>query len=70
MKKFKVLLDRVYLVTINAEDETEARRMTEFFIGDCYDLSSSLDRKENKFEIRKIEMVFNEAIESEEKNWG
>ena len=66
MKKYEVLLARSYIVTICAEHEDQARRYTEFYLGDCPDLSEQKDRKNQKFKIEEIEMTFNEAFESKE----
>lgn len=66
MKKYEVLLARSYIVTIRAEDEDQARRCTEFYLGDCPDLSKPKDRRDQKFKIAEIEMAINEAFESKE----
>jgi hypothetical protein len=68
MKRFKVSLIRSYVVTIDAENEKQARRLSEFYLGDCPDLSTSNDRESRKFKFHEIEMTFNEAIEAEEQN--
>jgi hypothetical protein len=54
------------MVTIQAENEDQALRYTEFYLGDCPDLSKPKDRREQKFKIKEIEMTFNEAFESKE----
>jgi len=66
MKKYKVLLTRSYIVTINAENESQARRYTEFYLGDCPDLSKPKEREDQKFKIEEIKLTFNEALESKE----
>jgi hypothetical protein len=66
MKKYKVLLARSYIVTIYAEHENHARKYTEFYLGDCPDLSKLKDQRDRKFKIKEIEMTFNEAFESKE----
>lgn len=66
MKKYEVLLIRSYMVTIKAENEDQALRNTEFYLGDCPDLSKPKDRREQNFKIKEIEMTFNEAFESKE----
>lgn len=63
MKTYKVALTRTYLVTINATDEEKAKRISEFFIGDCPDSSNEKDRSEFNFSIENIEMMYNEAGE-------
>lgn len=64
MKKYEVLLTRSYIITIYAEDVDQARKYTEFYLGDCPDLSKPKDRKDQKFKIEEIEMTFNEAYET------
>ena len=66
MKKYEVLLARSYIVTIYAEHEDQARRYTEFYLGDCPDLSKPKDRIDQKFKISEIEMAINEAFELKE----
>ncbi len=66
MKHFKVSLTRSFVVAIDAENEKQARWLAEFFLGDCPDLSSSEDRKNEKFKIHSIEMTYNEATEVKE----
>ena len=66
MKKYEVLLTRSYIVTIYSEDEEQACRFVEFYLGDCPDLSEQKDRKEKKFYIDDIEMTYNEAFELKE----
>jgi len=67
MKTYKVALTRTYLVSIKAENEEKAKRFSEFFLGDCPDLSNKKDRSEHKYSIEEIEMVYNEANEIDEK---
>ena len=66
MKKYEVLLTRSYIVTVYAEHEEQARRYTEFYLGDCPDLSKPKDQRDQKFKIEEIEMTFNKAFESKE----
>jgi len=66
MKKYEVLLARSYIVRIYAEHEDQARKYTEFYLGDCPDLSKPKDQRDQKFKIKEIEMTFNEAYESKE----
>ena len=63
MKTFTVSLTRVYTVTIQAENEDHAKKYTEFYLGNCSDLSQPKDRVEKNFSIEEIEMVYNEANE-------
>lgn len=66
MKKYEVLLVRSYIVTIYAEHKDQARKYTEFYLGDCPDLSKPKDQRDQQFRIEEIEMTFNEAFESKE----
>ncbi len=66
MKKYLVSLVRDYGVVIKAENEEEAMRCAEFFIGGEKDLSNEKDRKEHQFQIEEIEMTTNDAIDIEE----
>ena len=66
MKTYIVSLIRSYAVTIEAENEENACRHAEFFIGDCHDLSTYKDKQKNKFSITEIEPTFNEAVDVEE----
>jgi hypothetical protein len=63
MKTYKVALTRTYLVSIKAENEVQAKRLSEFYLGDCSDHSNKKDRLEKNFIIEDIEMVYNEAEE-------
>jgi hypothetical protein len=68
MKTYRVALIRSYLVSIVAENKEKAKRLTEFYLGNCPDRSNRKDRLEQKFSIEDIELVYNEAneIDSEE----
>ena len=66
MKSFQVTLTKSYLVNINAENETDAKRFAEFFTDDVQDISDENNRNEYKFSIEKIECKINEAFEAEE----
>ena len=66
MKKYIVSLVRDYGVVISAENEEEAMRCAEFFIGGGKDLSQPKHRKEYKFKIETIEMITNDSVEVEE----
>lgn len=66
MKTYIVSLIRSYAVTIEAENEENACRYAEFFIGNCHDLSTYKDKQKNKFSITEIEPAFNEAVDVEE----
>jgi len=63
MKTFKIALTRTYLVTIKAENKDRAKQFSEYYFGDCPNLSDEKEQKENNFSIEEIEMVYNEAHE-------
>ncbi len=66
MKTYIVGLVRSYAVTIEAENKEKACRHAEFFIGDCYDLSTDKDKQDNKFSIIEIEPTINDAVDVED----
>ena len=66
MKTYKFDLTRVYRVTVDAENEDEARHYAEFFLGDPKDMSTEIRRKEHNFSIGEIKMLYNDAVESRE----
>ncbi len=70
MKKYQVFLSRTYIVGIQANNEEEACRNVEYYLGDCEDLSSGNDRKMDNFLIEKIEPAINEAFEVTEVKAG
>lgn len=65
MPQYKTTLTRSFLVTIDASNETDAKRLAELFIG-YRDDSTVADRNRFGFGIEQIEMTLNEAIDSEE----
>jgi hypothetical protein len=60
------MLTRAFQVQIEADNEKDARKLVEFFIGNPKDESTEKDRHQYKFNIREIEMTMNEAFEAEE----
>ena len=68
MKTFEVLLTKSYILKIKEEDETSAKKMSEFFTSDIKDISTSTEKKIHKFKIGNIECKYNEAIETVEVN--
>lgn len=66
LKTYRVSLVKSYSVIIEAENETKARELSEFFTGDIQDLSEEKHRNENKFSIAEIECIENEAVYVEE----
>jgi hypothetical protein len=63
MKTYKVALMRTYLVSIKAENEEGAKKFSEYYLGDCTDLSNKKERVEKNFSIEEIELAYNEASE-------
>ena len=63
MNTYEVALTRTYLVSIKTENEEQAKRLSEFYLGDCPDSSNEKERLEKNFFIEDIEMVYNEANE-------
>jgi len=63
MKTYKVSLARIYLISIKAENEDRAMRFSEYYLGNCPDLSDEKEQILNHFSIEEIEMVYNEANE-------
>jgi len=63
MKTFEIALTRTYLVTVKAESEDRAKQFSEYYLGDCPDLSDEKEQREKSFSIEDIEMVYNEADE-------
>lgn len=63
MKTYKIALTRTYHVSIQAKNEDRAKRFSEYYLGDCTDLSNEKEQKEKNFLIKEIEIVFNESNE-------
>jgi len=63
LKTFKVALTRTYLVSIKADSEEMAKKYSEYYLGDCQDLSNDKEKIEKNFSIEDIELVYNEANE-------
>jgi hypothetical protein len=63
MPLYQISLSRSFLVTIEAPNEERANFLSEFFIGDCPDISKQFDREEFQFQIHEIEMATNEAVD-------
>lgn len=63
MKTYKVVLSRSYIVSINAENDEQAKSFSEFYLGNCPDLSTRSERTEKNFSIDDIELVANDATE-------
>lgn len=63
MKNYKVALHRDYIVNIKAKNKDEVKSLAEYFIGGERDISTEKEKKQFKFEIERIEMMTNEAME-------
>ena len=63
MKTYKVALTRTYFVSIEAENEDQAKIFSEYYLGNCPDFSNEKEQLEKNFSIKEIEMVYNEANE-------
>ena len=61
MATFQVGLSRIYVIEIDARNESEAMRLAEFFV-EFHDSSNESDWDEYAFKIREIKMVENEAF--------
>ncbi len=66
MKTFKVILSKSYIVTVNTENEKQAKHVAEFYTNDIQDISTEKDRNIFNFSIDDIECGINESIDSEE----
>ena len=65
MKKYQVFLTRDYVIEIKAENETEAKEYSEFFVSGGLDASTEIDRQRSHFEIVRIKPIVNDAFEVE-----
>lgn len=63
MNDFQIALTRTYIVSIKAATADDAKMYTEYYLGDCKDLSTFDEKRQNKFFIDDIEMVDNRAEE-------
>ncbi len=63
MPLYRTTLVRSYAVTIESEDEKDAARLAEFFVGFA-DFSDVPDREKFKFEIKEIKLLENDSIET------
>ncbi len=66
MKPYRILLTRSYIVTIDANNESEAKSLVEFFTGNCKDESTTKERERWNFNIQEIQLVDNETEVIEE----
>jgi len=60
-KLYNVELVRTYIVTIEAESKEDARELTEFFVGTSKDASNENHKKEFNFDIKDIDLSYNES---------
>jgi hypothetical protein len=64
MPTYKIGVVRTYLVTVQAENLEEAKRLTGFLYET--DLSTPIERKESKFAIGEIELLENAVFECDD----
>jgi len=62
-KNYKVLLHRSYIVEVDAKSESEAKRYTEYFIGNPSVLITEKEREKFGFNVTSMEMTYNEVSE-------
>lgn len=60
-KLYNVELVRTYMVKIEAESKEDARELTEFFVGTSKDTSNDNHKKEFNFDIKDIDLRYNES---------
>ncbi len=63
MKTYQVSLTKSFIVTVTAETHEKARRACEYYTGNIQDISTSLNRKKDNFQIETIECTVNEAFD-------
>ena len=63
---YQITLTKAYTVTINANGETQAKRLAEFYTGDIQDISTDQARKERNFSIEQIKCAMNEGFDVKE----
>ena len=66
MKKYRVNLERIYSVEVQAKNAEMAKEVVEYFIGNPKDESSDTERSEYHFLLGNIEMMYNDSFEVEE----
>ncbi len=66
MKTFEVTLLKSYIVKIQAENELNAKKYSEFFTNDIKNISTNFDEIIYNFKIENIDCKVNEAIEVNE----
>lgn len=64
MRKFQVVLNKSYLVTVNAVNEELAKRYCEYYTSDIKDITT--DKENDNFTIEEIECTINEVYETKE----
>lgn len=63
MKKYRVILTRSFIISIDAKNKEDALFFSEFYVGGEKDLSNAKEKKSKKFKINEIEMTVNDAFE-------
>jgi hypothetical protein len=57
-------LHRSYIVDVLAESKSAAMDCTEYFIGNPTDISTHIEKQKYNFEVKNIEMSYNNAAET------
>ena len=60
-KLYNVELTRTYMVKIEAESKKAASELAEFFVGTSKDASNENHKKEFNFDIKNIDLRYNES---------
>lgn len=66
MKTYQVVLNKSYLVSVNAKTKKQARRVCEFYTNDIQDISTIENREKEEFLIENIECTVNETFDCSE----
>jgi TATA-box binding protein (TBP) (component of TFIID and TFIIIB) len=66
MKTYQVTLTKSYLVNVKAKTKEQARRVCEFYTNDIHDISTTENKKKEKFQIENIECTVNETFDCRE----
>ena len=66
MKTYEVVLSKSYIVKIKAESKNQAKEFVQIYTSDITDISTSKEKKENRFEIKDIDCKLNDIFEINE----
>ena len=62
MREFTIHLTREYVVRIIANNQDEAKSLTELYVSGGFDDSDELTQKKYDFQIQNIKPILNEAV--------